>query len=172
VADSRQYFAEVYDRTFGPVTGYIAARCENLGEVEDIVQSVYLAFYRHISTDNRDIDNPEAYLKTIGRHQLAVRYQKKQKQPPPVYAFDDLPDMEDPDSGTDFCEMLENRELSRQIWEDIARFPRETARCFALYYLREMSLKQVAQELDMTESNVKNHIYRGLKKLRERYADA
>ena len=44
-----------------------------------------------------------------------------------------------------------------------------TAKVFYLYYTLDMKLSDIATELNITESNVKNRLYRTIKELRKKY---
>lgn len=41
------------------------------------------------------------------------------------------------------------------------------AKIFYLYYAEDITIKDIASELKLSESNVKNHLYRTLKELNE-----
>lgn len=47
--------------------------------------------------------------------------------------------------------------------------PAVTRKIFYLYYSMELTIPQIAAELQMTESNVKNRLYRTLSELRTKY---
>ena len=45
----------------------------------------------------------------------------------------------------------------------------DTARIFYLYFVLEMTFKEIANELKIKESTVKSNLYRMLKKLKEAF---
>lgn len=56
---------------------------------------------------------------------------------------------------------------SEQVWDYLKKKSVIISKIFYLYYYLELSIKEISVELNLTESNVKNHIYRTLKELRE-----
>lgn len=61
------------------------------------------------------------------------------------------------------------KENMDKIWQYIKKKNAEVAKIFYLYFVLEMTFKQIAVELEMKESTVKSNLYRMLKKLREEF---
>lgn len=56
-----------------------------------------------------------------------------------------------------------------QVWNYLKNKSELTAKIFYLYYVIDVPIKEIAEELKLTESNVKNHLYRTQKDLKERF---
>lgn len=56
-----------------------------------------------------------------------------------------------------------------QIWNYMKEKNIDTAKIFYLYFVLEMTFKEIANELQVKESTVKSNLYRMLKKLKETF---
>jgi RNA polymerase sigma-70 factor (ECF subfamily) len=68
---------------------------------------------------------------------------------------------------SDPMEKLLFNELHEKIQEAVDTLPRECARIFILSRENEMSDKEIAQKLNLSENTVKVQIYRALLKIKE-----
>ncbi|NCA67260.1 MAG: hypothetical protein EOM87_04255 [Clostridia bacterium] len=59
--------------------------------------------------------------------------------------------------------------LIDQIWGIIKSMPTEIQRVFMLHYYLDKTIKEIAEELKLTESNVKHKLYRTILKIRTIY---
>jgi RNA polymerase sigma-70 factor (ECF subfamily) len=62
-----------------------------------------------------------------------------------------------------------NSVLIEQIGGYLKKQPADVQKIFRLYYYLDLQINEIAAELDMTESNVKNRLYRTLKALRKEF---
>ena len=67
------------------------------------------------------------------------------------------------DIETDFI----NKNNIDAIWNYLKTKDIHTARIFYLYFVSEMTFKEIANELGQKESTIKSNLYRMLKKLRK-----
>ncbi len=58
------------------------------------------------------------------------------------------------------------------LYEAVTQLPEETRICVTLYYLEGYSIKETAKMLDMTESAVKNRLFRARENLRSKLEPA
>ena len=66
-------FNEIYENTYQSVLKYIVCKCENLADVNDIVQEVYIEVYKKIITHHK-IKHTNAYIIGIARHKIYQYY--------------------------------------------------------------------------------------------------
>lgn len=52
------------------------------------------------------------------------------------------------------------------VWKYLKKKNNNIAKIIYLYYYEDFTIKEIANSLNLTESNVKNYIYRTLKELR------
>lgn len=167
-------FRDIYSACFRDITRYAVVRCRTLSDVEDLVQDTFLALYRQLAA-GKNIRDPRAYLYRVCDRELARRYQANQREARNVPLFseaDGFPEeeLEASQEMPAFASAAEKRELLLRVFDDITAMPPETAKCFTLFYMYDMPLRQIAAALGLSESDVKNRIYRSRKKLRERYS--
>lgn len=55
------------------------------------------------------------------------------------------------------------------IWKYIKANNTEIAKIFYLHFISEMTLKEIAQELEKSESTIKSSLYRMLKRLKNNF---
>ena len=53
-----------------------------------------------------------------------------------------------------------------EVWNFIKRKPVIISKIFYFYFYLELSIKEIANELQLSESNVKNYLYRTIKQLK------
>ena len=56
-----------------------------------------------------------------------------------------------------------------QVWNYLKNKNELTARIFYLYFVMDIPIKTIAEDLGFTESNVKNHLYRTQKELKDKF---
>ena len=69
--------------------------------------------------------------------------------------------------GIDIEANFINKHNISVIWNYLKRKDVNTAKIFYLYFVQEMTLKEISQELEQNESTIKSNLYRTLKKLRK-----
>ena len=71
------------------------------------------------------------------------------------------------DFDPDFAAQLAKEETWELVYETVDRLEPPDREIFLLRYWLELSVKQIAEVLELTEKQVENRLYRGKKKLRE-----
>lgn len=169
-------FNEIYNATNKSVLAFITARCGNAVDIGDIFQDTYMELYRILNKHGADyVTDGKAYVFKIAKRKLARHYSLlKRLQLFAAMTFKnesnkeveiDLSDAEanafiTEDSVVDQI-MLENAR------EFIQRKPKDVEKIFYLFYDAGLSIPEIAKELSLSESNVKNKLYRTIKELRD-----
>ena len=71
---TKNTFEKFYDDTYKSVLKYTICHCNNLEDVNDIIQDIYTELYHKISKRNLILENVEAYVIGIARKKLKVHY--------------------------------------------------------------------------------------------------
>ena len=71
--------------------------------------------------------------------------------------------------GIDLESDFITKENIDNIWKYIKSKNVETAKIFYLYFINDMKLKEISQELEIKESTVKSNLYRMLKDLKKTF---
>lgn len=162
--ETLQYFNTIYESTYPKVLKYVICHCNNISDVEDIMQNIYYEVLRKIKKINN-----EAYVLGIAKNKVNEYYRFKYKSK----AISLYKKNVDQDEIIDFIEDSVDIERDMQlqcdieeIWSFLKNNPVIISKIFYLYFYLEMTIKEIAIELNLSESNVKNYLYRTLKKLR------
>ena len=59
---------EIYEETYKDVFRYIVSKCENISDVQDLIQNTYLNFYKAMK--KKEIKEPKKYIITIARNEF------------------------------------------------------------------------------------------------------
>ncbi len=170
------YFNKVYDETINSLTKYVISKCGNILDAEDILQNIYARFYQRILKKGySDIDSPEAFLVSIAKFEFKSYYASKKKASV-TESFSDYTDeqmvlIENEMSKTqkNFDDVLCNKLLAREIFEDIATTDEVTGKIFYLYFVCDMRLADIAEALNMNLSAVKNKLYRTIERQKKKF---
>ena len=160
---TKETFELIYKETYNSVLKYVLCHCNNIDDVNDIIQDIYAELYSTISKKQITLENPESYLIGIAKNKIKRRYREK----------NDLPiDNEIEKIGDNSLDIEINfitKENVLKVWNYLKLKGDLTANIFYLFYVMELPIKVIAKELNMTESNVKNYLYRTKKELKETF---
>ena len=71
-------FNKIYNETYNNTLKYIICKCNNLNDVDDIIQETYLELYRIIK-DKKEVINYQAYIITIAKNKIIKYYKSNEK---------------------------------------------------------------------------------------------
>lgn len=180
--DYQSYFNNIYDKTHFNIQRYIASKFHNLNEIEDILQEVYLEFYKTICKHGVNyISEPEAFLITIAKKKLTKHYSfgtkikclfslTKANSQDEEYTRSDFSDIEG--SYNNIVENLINREIIDEVWEIINTKDMETVEIFRLRYLEELQINDISKKMNFPIHTVKNKLYRTLEQIRQTLSES
>jgi RNA polymerase sigma-70 factor, ECF subfamily len=158
--------AVIFDRYHRLVLSIAIKMLNDLGEAEDVMQSVFLEIYKVASQFDPDRGTTKAWLLQYAYHRAMNRRQHLK-----IRAFynnneeAELVQAEgwEVSSGAGLLALPEVRRLIGEGLEILDPRQKTTIR---LVFFEGLSLKDIAEELGETVGNVRHHYYRGLSKLR------
>ena len=172
-------FNEIYNETNKSILAFITVRCGNTSDINDIFQDVYMELYQILAKYGTDyITNPKAYVFKIARHKLARHYSLLSRLR--TFISLTIPQKDKNDETTDAdIEIVYDSFLSEDnteeyvvnqiLLEDARRLirqkPEDIRKIFYLFYDVRLTIPEIAKELSISESNVKNKLYRTIKEL-------
>ena len=160
-------FDRLYEATKHSVLKYIAPRCASISDIDDIYQEVYLQVYEALRREKQP-DDPEAFVMGIAKHCVSHYYSLLQRLK--MKAHIQLADRECEFSDEeDIEDIIISRDLYERLYRDVCRTPPEVQRIFYLHYLMELSLAETAEALGISESRVKQLLYRTVRMLKRKY---
>lgn len=170
----RDSFYTIYDLTAEKVLGFITARCHRVEDIQDVFQETYTELFVLLTKRGAGyVRQPEALVMKLARQKLARHYSladRLKRLMPPRHTDQDGEDWErqlaEPISVED---TVADRDMLARIGAVLEQKPQEIRRIFHLFYARQHTIPQIAEELGMSQSNVKHKLYRTLAELRELY---
>lgn len=160
---------------FGPLVERYEAKLLRYGrkflsrseDIEDIVQDVFLSAYQNIQGfDTRQRFSPWIYR--IAHNAFVNEFRKNKRTPVVFMDFDTLishPVYEDPKKME-----LEQAEIKQMIDRSLGSIPDKYREVLILYYIEDLSYKEIADVLQVPTGTVGVRIKRGKESLRIAYA--
>ena len=158
-------FELIYNKTYKDVLKHIIAHCNNLEDVNDIIQDTYVELYKRLKKDNSiDLENIQAFVIGIAKNILKKYYRVQYKEKNNVVSFE-KEELCIEDNINIELEFITKENVS-YIWKILQNKDKQIAKIFYLYYGLDMKISDISKELNITESATKNHIYRTIKELK------
>lgn len=162
-------FEEIYQSTYKRTLKYIICKCTNIEDVNDLIQETYVELYQNLKKRNLKIENMEAYIIGIAHNRIRKYYGKKQRNKVISIPFNEEISENEKELQSDINleRDIVTKENVQKVWDYLKNKNRIIAKIFYLYYGMDCKISDIARELEMTESNVKNNLYRTLKELKK-----
>ena len=160
-------FEEIYNSTYERTLRYIVCKCSNIDDVNDLVQDTYVELYNILEKKK------EIYLENCPNFVIGIAKKKIQKYYGLLYKLKNYNVYQAEDEEIDLPDNfdLETETIKKlnaeAVWNYIKSKNIKTVKVFYLYYCTEIKISQIAKELNMSESNVKNILYRTIKDIKE-----
>ena len=142
----------------------MTSKCGNLDDISDILQETYAEFYATIQKKGVSyIKEPEGLVLDIARKKIWKYYNGKEPQPVRDSSPEDTCQVACPggEPGTyPVDEAFLNRETLREIRQIVDSKPEDTRRIFYLFYLHDQTIAEISQTMSVSQSFVKNRLYR------------
>ena len=157
-------FEEIYKKTYNNILKYVILHCNNLDDVNDIIQDTYVELYKNIKRHKvLELDEEIGFIIGICKNILKKYYRFKYKNN--VIPIETQEIKTNENLEMDFI----TKENVSDIWKDIKNKNLIIAKIFYLHFGLGIKIKEIANEMNLTESATKNYIYRTIKQLKEKY---
>jgi RNA polymerase sigma-70 factor (ECF subfamily) len=138
---------------------FIGRRVRAAVDIEDVAQETYLRLLR--TRDLQGISNPQGYLLRVASHVVAEWWHRR----PPYEKLEGLNESFLIDERTPEFEL--DAKLSQAVLDQaLENIPALTRTILLLKYRENYQCKRIAQELELTERQVRRHLTRGVESLR------
>jgi RNA polymerase sigma-70 factor (ECF subfamily) len=159
VTMDQEAFDAFYQASFGRLVGQIYAMCGNMAEAQDCVQEAFIRAWDRRRTLDLD-QSPEAWVRTVAYRLAVSRWRRARKSLlPPDRAHTPAPPAE-PD--------VHRVALARAL----QALPPDQRRAIVLYHLCDLSVAEVAAEVNAPTGTVKARLSRGRAALATLLADS
>jgi RNA polymerase sigma-70 factor (ECF subfamily) len=140
---------------------FLRQRVRDSVDIEDLAQETYLRLLR--ARDLSDVRNPQAYLLQVARH-VMLEWRGHRMSSEPFVELEDASLVDDCPPELELEAQWSRHRLDRAL-EEIS----PVVRAALLMRLRDdQSCQQIAQQLGLTDRQVKRHLARGYDHLRTR----
>ncbi|HEY6900967.1 MAG TPA: sigma-70 family RNA polymerase sigma factor [Puia sp.] len=159
-------FRVLYNRHAESLLHLAFSRLNSLPDAEDCVQEVFCNFWQHClerSTPFQEI-NLEAYLVTSVKNFTLRFYQKQLKSR--LIQEQMLQTTSPTDQSTE--EYISQQDILHLLKEELEEMPQQMRKVFELSRRENLSIREIASHLDLSEQTVKNHMSKALRRLRLR----
>ncbi len=161
-------FEEFYKLT-SPKAYFIALKItQNEHDAEDILQESYIKALEKIGEIDTSQNISSWFLKIVANKSKDLLRSRNRL----VFNGDeDVSFDEIPEEKTEFCpeENLDQEELRLEVMAAIDELTEEKRACIMMMYFGDMSVKEIAESIEVPESTVKNRLYTARKDLKSKF---
>ena len=159
-ADQHAAFTEVYNRYWKILFGMAYNRLKDIQAAEDIVHDVLLTIWNN--KERLEITNLKAYLAAATKYMVLQKIRKEQYQTSYLQAI--KPGFET--GGIDLEDQLHYKNILLLIEQEINCLPEKCRLIFKYSRKDNLSVKEIAERLNLSSSTVENQLNKALGKLR------
>lgn len=164
----KQQFKKIYDETYSNILRYIIIKTSNVNEVNDIIQDTYLELWNILNRKVLIEENINSFMIGIANNKIKKHYTflKKLKLLIKDSTDKDIENLKEDKISLE--ELNIKKEEWNSVWEYLkTRKNQDIPKIYYLYYVEDMNIKEIAKVLKVSESYVKNLLYRTLKELKK-----
>ncbi|MGE5456549.1 MAG: sigma-70 family RNA polymerase sigma factor [Ignavibacteriales bacterium] len=167
------FFNDIYDETSNDVLKYVSIKCNKIDDIPDILQEIYLEVYNTIVKKGRNyFKNSKSLIFHIAKRKLGKYYLIKKNKQKMVSLYSNNSDdqefelFEIDSSEPQIFDIVMNKDTIENIWKILNKKGQTVTKIFYLYYYLDLTITEISKELKLSESNVKNKIYRTLEHIK------
>ena len=155
-------FNQIYNDTYKDISKYVVLNCSKMDDIDDIIQNIYLEVFKYIK---KNININKTYIMGIAKHKVKDYYRFRYKDKI-ISLFNKEEDMTDQiPSDFDLEKSVIEKYNVNKVWNYLKTKKVIIFKVFYLYYNLDLSIKEISNTLNISESNVKHYLYRTLKEL-------
>ena len=167
-------FSEIYDSTSKAVLAFITAKCGYTADISDIFQETYMELYKLLIERGVEyVTHEKALVLRIAKRKVARYYSLLER----LRIFVSMSTTSE--DGAEVCisdleadaflteDFSDDYVLLETVRQFIVSKPEDVQKVFYLFYDVDLTISEIARSLSISESNVKNKLYRTLKEIRD-----
>ena len=154
----------IYDHYFNIIYNWSVKKTNNREDAEDLTNSIFLAIFEYLNKDI-EVKKIENLIWKIARNIWCTKAKKYIKEKNNIsydetyeYGYEDIT-----------IDKIIYKEIINEI--DNYNLRENEIKVFKLYYIKDLSIKEIKEKLNITESSIKYYLFNARKKIKERYND-
>lgn len=148
----------MYETYADDIYRFLFVHVRDVETAEDLTSETFMKAWKNIGS--YDFRHPRGWLYAIARNSLTDYWRKKKSVP-----IDETMDVADERPGND--EVMDKKMEKIRVAKCLSKLPQDMKSVVTLRFMQGYSVKQTAEALDMSESNVRVIQYRALKKMKK-----
>ncbi len=155
---------KIYDEYYYKIYYWAIKKTNNKEDAEDLTNSIFVAVFEYFNK-NIDITKLENLIWKIANNIWSAKAKSYIKEKNDV-SYDSTYDIGYNENNID-------KIIYKEIVDNIDKIglTDKELNSFKLYYINDLSLKEISNKLNSTENNIKYYLYNARKKIKERYYD-
>ena len=160
--DDQQAFTEIYNRYAESLAGFAASKLYNLDDARDILHDMFIKLWE--GRDQLNVTSTlQSYLFAVIRHRIIDKIRKNITREEYAAMRQSLADGYEP--GVE--QQIAEKELKQQIQQALNELLPRVKEIYQLSREHNLTNKEIAEKLDLSEQTVKNQLSAALKHLRQ-----
>jgi len=151
---------QIYQQYYSRLLSFINSKVHNKEDAKDILSEVFIKIYKNIDK----LDSNErltSWIYKITRNTIIDSYRKNKKNQNNI-------ELDEEHIFEEKEQLLAIHEISNCIKPIINSLAPKYAKVLYLSEMKELQQKEIAEQLDISLSNIKNIIFRGKKQIKEK----
>ena len=151
---------DIYDKYYYQIYNWSLKKTNNKEDAEDLTNNVFLAIFSYFNK-NIKVDKLENLIWKIAYNLWCAKAKDYVKEKGKTNLIDNV--------------SYEDTTLDKIIYKEIINnldnigLTLKEQNIFKMYYLKDLSIKEISEKLNTTESNVKYFLFKARKKIKEEY---
>lgn len=153
---------KIYDEYYFKIYYWAIKKTNNKEDAEDLTNSIFVAIFEYFK-ENININKVDNLIWKIAHNIWCTRAKKYIKEKNNIL-YDETFDIG-----------YENNILDKLVYKEIVDsidnvdFTKNELTSFKLYYIYDLSIKEISKKIGTNENNVKYYLYSARKKIKEKY---
>ena len=152
----------IYDEYFDKIYNWSIKKTNNKEDAEDLTNSVFLAIFEYFNKDIK-VEKLENLIWKIAYNLWSTKAKNYIKEKNNTEFNEEYQSID----NTDMLDKVIYREIVNNL--DNVGLTVNEKKAFELYYINDLSVKEISEKLDSSDTNIKYYLYSARKKIKERY---
>ena len=152
----------IYYEYFDKIYNWSIKKTNNKEDAEDLTNSVFLAIFEYFNKDIK-VEKLENLIWKIAYNLWSTKAKNYIKEKNNTEFDEEYQSID----NTDMLDKVIYREIVNNL--DNVGLTTNEKKAFELYYINDLSVKEISEKLDSSDTNIKYYLYSARKKIKERY---